>query len=124
MRVAAGFPRYGCSLAPIRSKETPKTGDHGGRVRQPKRHCLLLTDAGIPHLLEDGYRALRAPAASSMPSAGSQAPGAKSGGCSLRLSRERCSRWLPQSAARAAAAGGDNASSDGGLAQDSSGTPW
>ncbi len=62
-------------LASRRSKETPKTGDHGGRVRQPKRHCLLLTDAGIPHLLEDGYRALRAPAASSMPSASPETPG-------------------------------------------------
>ncbi len=51
------------------SKETPKTGDHGGKVRQPKRHCLLLTDAGIQHLLEDGYRALRAPASTLMPSA-------------------------------------------------------
>ncbi len=77
VRVAAGFPRCGCSLAPRRSKETQKTGDHGGRVRQPERHCLLLTDAGIPHLLEDCYRALRAPASASMPSASPDAPGAR-----------------------------------------------
>ncbi len=107
--VAAGFPRCGCSLAPRRSKETQKTGDHGGIVRQPERHCLLLTDAGIPHLLEDGYRALRAPAASSMSSASSHAPGAKS--CGLLL----LSRWLPQPAARAAAFC-DNAGGNGGLA--------
>ena len=74
-RVAAGFPRCCCSLAPRRSKETQKTGDHGGRVRQPEGHCLLRTDVGIPHLLEDGYRALRAPASTSMPSASPEAPG-------------------------------------------------
>ncbi len=55
--------------------------------------------------------------------ADSQAPGAKSGGGSLLLIRERCSRRLPQSAARAAAFC-DNAGGDGGLAQDSSCTPW
>ncbi|MEE8286919.1 MAG: hypothetical protein V3R72_09510, partial [Gammaproteobacteria bacterium] len=105
-------------LAPRRSKETQKTGDHGGIVRQPKRHCLLLTDAGIPHLLEDGYRALRAPASALMSSASSHTPGTKTGG-SLRLSR-----WLPQPAAQAAAFCDDNAGGDGGLAQDSRGTPW
>ncbi len=52
-----------------------------------------------------------------MPSAGSQAPGAKSSGCSLRLSRWRCSRRLPQPAAWAATVGGDNAGGDGGLAE-------
>ncbi len=74
----------GCWVPPLRllarslrSKETPKTGDHGGIMRQPKRHCLLLTDAGIPHLLEDGYRALRAPASASMPSARPEAPGTR-----------------------------------------------
>ena len=118
--VAAGFPRCGCSLAPRRSKETPKIGDHGGKVRQPERHCLLLTDAGIPHLLEDGYRALRAPASTSMPSASTEAPGAKSSCGSLRLSRH----WLPQPAARAVAAGGDNAGGNGGLAWGRRCTPW
>ncbi len=43
VRVAAGFPRCCCSLAPRRSKETPKTGDHGGIVRQPERDRSLLT---------------------------------------------------------------------------------
>ncbi len=93
-----------------RSKKTPKTGDHGGRVREPERHCLLLTDTGIPHLLEDGYRALRAPASPSVLYADSQAPGAKRGSGSLRLSR-----WLPQPATRAAACC-DDAGGNGGLA--------
>ncbi len=34
-RVEAGFHRGGGLRALLRSKEAPKTGDHGGRVRQP-----------------------------------------------------------------------------------------
>ncbi|MEE8292511.1 MAG: hypothetical protein V3R80_13610, partial [Candidatus Tectomicrobia bacterium] len=47
VRVAASFPRGGGSLAPRRSKEAPKTGDHGGIIRQPERNCSLLTAAAI-----------------------------------------------------------------------------
>ncbi len=79
-------------------------------MREPEKHCSLLTDAGIPHLLEEGYRALRAPAASLISSASSHAPGVKSGTGSLLLSR-----WLPQPAARAAAFC-DDAGGNGGLA--------
>ncbi len=80
-------------------------------MRQPERNCASLTAAAIPHGRGEGHRALRAPASASVPSAGSQTPGAKSGGGSLRLSR----LWLPQPAARAAAFC-DDASGDGGLA--------
>ncbi len=66
----------------------------------------------IQHALGEGHRALRAPASASVSSAGSHAPGAKTGGSSLRLSRH----WLPQPAAQAAAASGDDAGGNGGLA--------
>ncbi len=123
-RVVAGFPCGGGSLAPRRSKDAPKTGDHGGIMHQPERDRSILTTTAIQPALGNGHRALRAPASPSVASAGSQTPGAKSGGGSLLLSRERSSRRLPQPAARAAAASGDNAGGDGGLAQDSRGTPW
>ncbi len=67
-------------------------------------------------MLGEGHCALRAPASPSVLYADSQAPGVKRGSGSLRLSRWRGSRRLPQSMARAAVAGGDNASGDGGLA--------
>ncbi len=89
-------------------------------MRQPQRNYSLLKATAIPHALGEGHRALRAPASPSVLYADSQAPGAKSGRGSLRLSRH----WLPQPAARVAAAGGDDAGSDGGMAQDSGGTPW
>ncbi len=87
-----------------------------GIMHQPERNCSLLTTAAIPHALGEGHRALRAPASASVPSADSQTPGVKSGGGSLRLSRRRCSRRLPQPVARAAAASGDDASGDRDLA--------
>ncbi len=111
--VAAGFPCGGCSLAPRRSKAAPKTGYYGGIIRQPKRNCSLLTAVAIPHALGEGHRALRAPASPSVLCADSQTPGAKSGGCSLLLSRH----WPPQPAARAAAFC-DDTSGDGGLAHE------
>ncbi len=92
-------------------------------MRQPQMHRFILTAAAIQHALGEGHRALRAPASPSVLCAGSQAPGAKSSRGSLLLSRERCSRWLPQPAARAAAFC-DDAGGDGGLAQDSRCTPW
>ncbi|MEE8290309.1 MAG: hypothetical protein V3R80_02420, partial [Candidatus Tectomicrobia bacterium] len=71
------------------------------------RNQLSFTPGG------EGHRALRAPASPSVPSACSQAPGAKTGSGSLRLSRH----WLPQlPALLAAAAGLDDAGSTGGLA--------
>ncbi len=92
----------------------------GGIIRQPERDCFILTAFAIQHAFGNGHRALRAPALASGPSASPEAPGAKSGSGSLRLSRNR----LPQPAAQAAAAGGDNAGGDGGLAQDSRCTLW
>ncbi len=79
-RVAVGFPRGGSSLAPRRSKEAPKTGYHGGIIRQTQRNRFILTASAIRHARGEGYRALRAPASASVPSAGPQTPGAKSGG--------------------------------------------
>ncbi len=81
-------------------------------MRQPERNCSLLKAAAIPYALREGHRALHTPASASVPSAGSQAPGAKSGGGLLRLSR-----WLPQPAARAAAFC-DDAGGDGGLSHE------
>ncbi len=105
--------RGGGSLAPRRSKAAPKTGDHRGIMRKPQRHRASLTAFAIPHALGEGHRALRAPASPSVPSAGSQTPGVKSGCGSLRLSRH----WLPQlPALRAAPACLDDAGSTGGLA--------
>ncbi len=43
MRVAAGFPCGGGSLAPRRAKEAPKTGDHGGD-NTPAEEALLTSD--------------------------------------------------------------------------------
>ncbi len=77
-RGAAGFPRGGGSLAPRRSKEAPKTGYHGGRMRQPQRNRFIPKAAAIPHALGEGYRALRAPASPSVLCADSQAPKDKS----------------------------------------------
>ncbi|MEE9159307.1 MAG: hypothetical protein V3U60_13080, partial [Gammaproteobacteria bacterium] len=85
-RVAAGFPCGGGSLAPRRSKKAPKTGDHGGIIRQPQRNRSIPKASAIPHALGEGHRALRAPASALMLYADSQAPGTKSGG-SLRLLR-------------------------------------
>ncbi len=60
-RVAAGFHRGGGSLAPMRSKETPKTGHHGGIIHQPQRNCSIPKAYAKQHLLGEGHRALRAP---------------------------------------------------------------
>ena len=54
----------------LRSKETSKTGDHGGIMCQPERDRSIRTAAAIQHALGNGYRALRAPASASVPSAG------------------------------------------------------
>ncbi len=59
---AAGFHSGGGSLAPRRSKDAPKTGDHEGRVRQPQRNRNSLKATAIQHALGEGHRALRAPA--------------------------------------------------------------
>ncbi len=115
VRVAAGFPRCGCSLAPRRSKEIPKTGDHGGIVRQPERDRSLLTAtaysmrwekviARFAHRRRHRYQTQALRRRESRAACGS-----------LLLSRERCSRWLPQPAARAAAFC-DDAGGNGGLA--------
>ncbi len=48
---AASFYRGGGSLAPRRSKEAPKTGDHGGIMRQLQRNRSIPT---LPNLCYTG----------------------------------------------------------------------
>ncbi len=89
-RHAAGAWRRASTAAvarSLRSKETPKTGDHGGIMRQPQRNRSIPKAYAKQYLLGEGHRALRAPASASVPRAGSQVPGVKSCGGSLRLCR-------------------------------------
>ncbi len=116
MRLArgGGLPPRRWIARSMRSKGAPKTGDHGGRIRQSERDRFIPKASAIQHVLGEGHRALRAPASASVSSAGSQAPGVKSGGGSLLLSRH----WLPQLPALRAAAYAQDAGSTGGLVHD------